>query len=208
MRLGPAALADRELIALMLGSGTPTSSALAVAEVLLADFGSLSRLAAARPEDLMRFEGVGPTKAARLTAAFALSRRSGETAVPTTIRQPADIVAAVEPLLIGLHRERVVVAICDAANRLLRVEVVSDGAQDRAMFPVREILNAVLRHDGRAFAVAHNHPTGERELSIEDSRATQAIADAARVAGLRFLGHVVVAGDGNDVRPLDRRMPD
>lgn len=84
--------------------------------------------------------------------------------------------------------------VCDAANRPLRTVVVSDGAIDRSLMPVREILNAVLRWDGRAFAVAHNHPCGSLEPSDADVAATQHVAGAAGVVGLRFLGHIVVAG--------------
>jgi len=69
---------------------------------------------------------------------------------------------------------------------------VSAGSVDKSLMPVREILNAVLRHDGRAFALAHNHPSGNAEPSDADRRATEEVRRAAGVAGLRFLGHVVV----------------
>jgi DNA repair protein RadC len=59
--------------------------------------------------------------------------------------------------------------------------------------PVREILVAVLRHDGQSFAVAHNHPSGDPTPSRDDVAATRRIADAARAAGLRFLDHVIIA---------------
>jgi DNA repair protein RadC len=90
----------------------------------------------------------------------------------------------------------VVVLVCDAANRLRRTVVVSEGSIDRSLVPVREILNAVLRHDGRAFALAHNHPSGDPGPSDADRRATTEVRAAAGVAGLRFLGHVVVAAEG------------
>jgi DNA repair protein RadC len=91
-------------------------------------------------------------------------------------------------------RERAVVLVCDASNQLRRVVPVSQGSIDRALLPVREILNAVLRHDGRAFAVAHNHPSGDPTPGMEDCRATDDLWAAAGVVGLRFLEHVVVAG--------------
>jgi DNA repair protein RadC len=89
----------------------------------------------------------------------------------------------------------VVVVVCDAGNRVRHTVIVSDGALDRSCFPIREILNAVLRHDGRAFAVAHNHPSGDPTPSEADRRATEELSEAARVVRLRFLDHVVVAGD-------------
>ena len=93
--------------------------------------------------------------------------------------------------------------VCDTSNRLRQRVVVSEGSIDRALVPVREILNAVLRHDGRAFAIAHNHPGGDPKPSEADRRATAAVKDAARMVGLRFLGHVVVAADGWEPVPIN-----
>jgi DNA repair protein RadC len=75
---------------------------------------------------------------------------------------------------------------------------VSDGSIDKSLVPVREVLNAVLRHDGRAFAIAHNHPGGNTEPSPADVRATSAVREAAAVVGLRFLGHVMVSTDSSE----------
>jgi DNA repair protein RadC len=94
-----------------------------------------------------------------------------------------------------LRRERVVVLICNNANVVFRHVIVSEGSVDASIVSVREILNAVLRHDGRAFAVAHNHPSGDPTPSLDDYRATSDLAQASNVIGLRFLDHVVVAGD-------------
>lgn len=66
---------------------------------------------------------------------------------------------------------------------------------DSSPFPVREILALVLRHDGVAFAVAHNHPGGTTEPSNQDICATTELVEAAKAVGLRFLDHVTVAGD-------------
>lgn len=190
---GAEALADRELIALVLRNGAPDISALDLASELLADYGSLERLSRARPEELAAMRGIGVAKASALVAAFHLARRAGAGAsAPVTLRTAEDVATAVGRELNGARRERVVVLVADAANRLQRTVVVSEGAIDRSIVPVREILNAVLRHDGRAFAIAHNHPAGDVTPSDADRRATTEIASAARVAGLRFLGHVVV----------------
>jgi DNA repair protein RadC len=85
------------------------------------------------------------------------------------------------------------VFVCDRRARLLHEVELSHGSSDRALVEVREVLNAVLRHDGVAFAVAHNHPSGDPQASQADVDVTEAIGTAARTVGLRFLGHVVVA---------------
>lgn len=138
-----------------------------------------------------------------LWAAFELGRRVGRASPKhgARIRVAGDVADAVAGELNGLQRERVVVLVCDAADQLQATVTVSEGALDRALFPVREILHEVLIHDGRSFAVAHNHPSGDPEPSPADVQATRAIRDAARVVGLRFLGHVVVvAGGWQEVR--------
>jgi DNA repair protein RadC len=191
---GVEALGDRELIALVLRNGTSGKSALDLADQLLSEYGSVRALASARPEEVAHRHGVGPAKAAALVAAFQLSRRSGRDD-PVRLRSAADVADAARPELEGARRERLVVLVCDAANRLRRTVTVSEGSLDRSRAPVREILNAVLRHDGRAFAIAHNHPSGTAEPSDADRRATEAVKAAATAVGLRFLGHIVVAAD-------------
>lgn len=192
---GVEALTDRELVALVLRNGAPGVSALDLAAGLIAEYGSLARLASARPEELAQRRGIGPAKAAAILAAFGLARRSRESETSMIIRSADDVASVALRELQGLRRERVVVFVCDGANRFRRSVVVSEGAIDRCMVPVREILNAVLRHDGRAFALAHNHPSGDTHPSDADRRATTDVAAAAKVAGLRFLGHIVVGHD-------------
>lgn len=188
---GVDALTEHELIALVLRNGTAGKSALDLAAELIAEYGSVQALASARPEELASRPGMGPAKAAALVAAFQLSRRSVRSD-PVQVRTAEDVATIARAELANARRERLVVLVCDAANRLQRVITVSEGALDRAIVPVREILNAVLRHDGRAFAIAHNHPGGIVEPSEADRRATASVRTAAATVGLRFLGHVVV----------------
>lgn len=159
-----------------------------------------SFLANEGPDTLCPLSGwrVRGADAASLVAAFELGRRSARERpmLGARIRSAGDVARAAAGELAELHRECVVVLVGDAADRLRATVTVSEGALDRALFPVREILHAVLIHDGRSFAIAHNHPSGDPEPSSVDVQATRAIRDAARVVGLRFLGHVVVVEDG------------
>ena len=190
---GVEALTERELLALVLRNGTHGASALDLAAELLAEYGSLRALAIARPEELAARRGFGPAKAAALVAAFQLARRAEDSPdEPMVLRSPQDVARVARRELDGARREKVLVLVCDSANRLRRTVVVSEGSIDRSLMPVREILNAVLRHDGRAFAIAHNHPSGDSEPSAADRRATEGVKAAASVASLRFLGHVIV----------------
>jgi DNA repair protein RadC len=194
LRRGPEALSDRELLALVLRNGRRGENALDIAAGLLVEYGSLTRLASALPEELANYPGVGVAKAASLIAAFRLGRLADQPDDATVLRSAADVAAIAMRELQGARREKVIVLICDASNRLMRVVCISEGAVDSSLFPVREILNAVLRNDGRAFAISHNHPSGNPQPSRHDHSATTDLCAAAVAVGIRFLDHVIVGG--------------
>lgn len=191
---GVDALGAEELIALILQAGHRGQNGLETARRLARDFGSISRLGSARPEELTTLSGITPEQAAALVSSFRLARLAASDPVPSSLRSAADVAVVAKRELANARRERVIVLVCNSANQLQRVVAVSDGSIDRAVLSNRDILNAVLRHDGRAFAVAHNHPSGDPVPGWEDVRATAELRQAARTVGLRFLEHVVVAG--------------
>jgi DNA repair protein RadC len=191
---GVEALSERELIALLIRHGRSGESALDLAARLVTEFGGLGELATARLEDLVRRVGIGTAKAAGLVAAFELGRRIRTDRESLILRGPADLAEVAGPELSGLRSERLIVLVCNGANRVRLIERISEGSADRALVPVREILSAVLRHDGRAFALVHNHPSGDPTPSEQDKVATDQVDRGATTLGLRFLGHVVVAG--------------
>lgn len=194
LRLGPGALSDAELVALVAGVAPPGCDEVAVGRELIEECGGLSGLAAAFPEELTRLPGIGPSEAARLLAAFELAARVTDAPTNRVVDSAAEIAELISPVLARERREKVVVLVADAANRALRVVPVATGGLDSSPLPVREVLQAVLRYDGRAFALAHNHPSGDPTPSVQDGEATEAVGLAADAVGLRFLGHVVVAG--------------
>lgn len=189
---GAAALSDAELVAILLGHGSQGVNAIDLARSLLTEFGGLSGLRTARPVELARTPGVGEAKAARLCACFELGAREANPAGVVRLTSSADIAAVAQPRLGRERVERLVVLITDGGYRLLQVADVSLGGATASALPVREILAAVLRHDGVAFALAHNHPGGNPEPSAADRAATERVRTAATEVGLRFLDHVVV----------------
>lgn len=189
---GAAALSDRELLALILGSGLPGCDAIELAAVLIGESGGLPALATADPHALKRLPGVGSAKAARVAAAFELARRAAIAEGRRRIAGSADVAATAAPYLHGLRHERVVVVACDNAGSLLRVAPLTDGSADRSLIPVRDVLTLVLGVGGTSFAVAHNHPGGGLTPSAQDTEATAGLRRAADIIGLRFLDHVIL----------------
>ena len=180
-----------DLVLLLLdGTGASVGTAVAVAGAIEA--GELAALVSGG--SVCRRADLSLAATRRLTAALELARRASLAPRPTVLRGPCDVGAIALRELGGLWRERVLVIMCDAGNRLIGMEIVAQGGQGRCLFPVREILAAALRVDSGAFALAHNHPSGDPSPSEADIDATRRVAEAARTVGLRFLGHVVAAG--------------
>jgi len=192
LRGGAATLSDAELIAVQLGSGHAGASALEVAQRLLTEWGGMEALALAHPEDLARAKGVGTAKAARLVSAFGMASRLEATSAAPQLLTSEDIATHARALIGRSRTEKVAVLIADGGSRLKRKEVVASGTAKSCPMPVREIVATVLRHDGVAFAVAHNHPGGDPAPTPADIKATALLRDAAQTVGLRFLDHVVV----------------
>lgn len=195
MESGPAALADRELLAVLLGSGFRGASAMDLAARVIAHCGDLGRLVRSEPHRLLAVPGVGPAKAARVAAAFHLIRRADAEPERARVACTADLAAVAAPLLRGHAHERLVVVVCDVRGAVLRRAVMTEGGADHTTVPVREIVSAVLTSGGALFGIAHNHPSGSLDPSEADVTATRRLAEAAETVGLRFLDHLIVTDD-------------
>jgi DNA repair protein RadC len=192
---GPDALSDAELVALLLGTGRVGVNAVDLATQLLVAHGGIGGLRHADVTALSHHPGVGTAKATRLVAALALAMRVTD-AVDSrpTIAGSSDIATIAASRFADQRRERVVLLVCGPRNTVLDVVLLSDGTAHSATFPIRQLLAEVLRRDGTAFALAHNHPSGDATPSNADRRTTSALRQAANDVGLRMLDHVVVAG--------------
>lgn len=194
MALGAGALSDAELVAIHLGTGRRGEGVMALARSLLTEWGGVGGLARADVDQLSRTPGVGPAKACRLVAAFTLADRINPTE-GQVVTASADI-AAIAARRIGRARtEQVLLILLDGRNRVRRIETIASGGATSSLVPIREVLSVALRHDAVAIALAHNHPGGDVAPSAEDVEVTERLRRACDELGLRFLDHVIVAGD-------------
>ncbi|GAA3602817.1 DNA repair protein RadC [Nonomuraea rosea] len=192
MASGAAALADWELLAVLLGSGFRGSSALDLATQVIEHCGDLDALSRSEPHRLLAVPGLGPAKAARVSAAFHLVRRADASPERQRISSTSDLAQVCAPLLQGRQQERLVVVACDTGGRVLKRSVLTEGASDHTAIPIREVIREVLTSGGAAFGVAHNHPGGSLDPSPSDVEATVQLAEAADTVGLRLLDHLII----------------
>jgi len=202
---GPAALADAELLALQLGSGRRGTNAVEVAREMLAAYGSLADVAAREVTELAQVPGVGHAKAARLAAAFELTRRLRSRTPGARIRlsTPGEVYAAFGPLMEDLPREVFRVALLDAQNGLLRDRVISEGTLSSTLVHPREVFKPAILEAAASVILLHNHPSGDPAPSREDVRLTRQLVECARLLDLRVHDHVVI-GRGRFVSLAER----
>jgi DNA repair protein RadC len=196
--LGPGALTTAELLAVLLGTGRGGESVLDVAARLLeVSDGSLRRLAQRPPAELLRAEGVGPTKAARLLAAFELGVRTSREERPTLprIREPEDVVRLFDSRLRDLQVEEFHLLALDSQSQVLREVLVTRGLLNSSLVHPREVFRAAIAEAAAGIIVVHNHPSGDPTPSAEDRAVTQQLAAAGRLLDLPLYDHVIIAGD-------------
>jgi len=198
---GAAALSLRELLGILIGSGTEGRSALDVAgELLRSADGSLRRLASAPPVELQRVRGVGPAVAARLAAALELGRRLAREgpADRARIRGPADVYERCGPSMRDALQEEFRVLLLNTQHAVIREVVVTQGILDASVVHPREVFRPAIAESAAAVILVHNHPSGDPTPSPEDREVTQQLVAAGRILGIPVLDHVII-GDARYV---------
>jgi DNA repair protein RadC len=195
--LGPQALSDAELVALVLRTGTRGRDALALARELLDRHGGLQQLARAGAPG-RDVPGLGPAKAAALRACVELGRRlaAGRLGPGDPVRGPADVHRHLHPHLRHVRHERFGVLLLDGRHRLIRQEIVSQGTLTASLVHPREVFRPALQEAAAALILVHNHPSGDPTPSAEDREVTRRLARAGEILGVRVLDHVIVAERG------------
>lgn len=200
LRLGPAALADAELLAIVLRTGRAGETALDLARRVLGlgREAGLVGVAGLHPEELAALPGVGPAKAAQLQAALELGRRAVVASRPSAprFRGPEDVAAGLVAEMGVLDREQFRVLLLDSRHGLIGTEVVAVGGLDHVPADPREVFKPAVRRSAAALIAVHNHPSGDPEPSARDLSLTQRLRDAGRVLGIPLLDHIVVARGG------------
>lgn len=195
---GPAALADAELIALLLRTGLKGTSVLQLAQNLLDEFKGLPGLLHAGPHDLKRVKGLGPAKRAEMAAVIELARRSlaQELMQRPLFDEPAKVKDYLRLQLAERDHEVFAVLFVDAQNRLIRCEEMFRGTLTQTSVYPREVLKRALDLNAAAVILAHNHPSGAAEPSRADEFLTQSLKSALQLVDVRVLDHLVVGRAG------------
>jgi len=193
-RRGTTSLPDGELLSLVLGPGQRAATTTAATQ-LLRDIGNVAEISRASPRELAPL--VGPTRAARVAAAFELGRR----AVLLRTHRPSignaeDIYRLAAPRMHGQAQELFLVVGLDIRNGLLDVVEIARGTAIGVEVHPREVFRPLIRMAAAGGVLAHNHPSGDPTPSNEDLELTRRMRDVGHLLGIPIIDHVVIAQNG------------
>jgi DNA repair protein RadC len=200
-RLGPAALTNAELIAILLRTGRQGASAVDVARSLIKEFPNLTALKRAGVSEIAGINGIGPAKAVQLAAAFALGDRiARETVRLEKVDSPEMVERLLGGEMRGLSKESLRVILLNTKLQLVRIEEVSLGSLNQSVAHPREIFRPAIVHSAYGFVLVHNHPSGDPTPSRADRALTRTVHDAARLMDINFMDHIIIGapGEGRD----------
>lgn len=205
LRVGGEVLSNREILSLILGSGSPGVCPLGLARDLLEERGGLAGLVGIQPEGLRR-RGLGEAKAASILAALELARRLAHAEVPK--RQPmSDPLTVVKYLFLRystIGHEILGALYLDVRHRLMGDREIYRGTLSRAAVEPREIFHYALVRGAASVVIWHTHPSGDPTPSLEDRSFTRRVAEAGYALGVSLVDHLIVGSTGRWVSLKDR----
>lgn len=194
-RLGVPALGDAELIALLLGTGIRDRPVLELSADLVRAIGSIGALSRSPPHELAQFTGIGPARAARLSAAFELGRRAVETSRGRrALSCAAEVYRCVAPRLAGVSQELFFAIGVDVRNGVIDIVEVARGSVFHVDVQPREVFRPLVRMAAAGGVLVHNHPSGDPTPSAIDCELTRRMREAGRMIGIPIIDHVVIGG--------------
>lgn len=206
-RLGPQALKDDELLAILLRVGVRGENAVQMGQRVLAELGGLSGLHRASFQEVCALKGIGMAKAAQIKAAIELGRRLSVVSPEDrpAIHSPADAAALVSFEMGVLEQEELRVLLLDIRNRVLQVETVYRGSLNSSQVRVGELFKSAIRRSAANLIVIHNHPSGDPSPSPDDIALTRAIVQAGQLLDIPVLDHLII-GQGRFVSLKERGL--
>lgn len=205
--LGPQALTNAELVAILLRVGIEGENAVQMGQRLLQDMNGLHGLHRATLFEMSQQRGMGLAKASQIKAAIELGMRI-HTLVPEerpAIHSPADAAALVQYEMGALQQENLRVINLDTRNRVMNIEKLYVGSLNASTVRIGELFRAAVQRTAASIIVLHNHPSGDPTPSPEDVAMTRSIVQAGKLLDIEVLDHLVI-GQGRWVSMKERGL--
>ena len=198
MALGPEAVSNAELLAILIGSGTPEVTSVDLMRKVLSEHGdSLRALGTLSRQELEKYNGIGPAKAVTIQAAMELGKRLLlETKGPKAkFTSSADAHDYFRVKMSDMPHEECHLLLLNVKNQFIGHHVVSRGGISESSVDVRLVLRHALIAGAPNLILAHNHPSGNPMPSRQDDDLTMRLQKACQTMGLRLLDHLIIGDD-------------
>lgn len=195
MRIGAENLSNAELLAILIGSGSPQQSAVDLMKEVLGDCrNNLNTLGKMSIQDLEKYKGMGPAKAITILAACELGKRRQESKAEERpdLGSAAAIYEFMHPKMQDLDVEESWILLMNQAYKLIKAVKLSHGGISETAVDVRLIMKEALLRNATILTLAHNHPSNNAVPSTMDDRLTQRVKHAAEIMRIYFLDHIIV----------------
>ncbi len=192
---GATALKDKELLAILLGTGRAGKNVIEVAQEILAKH-KMKKLLVLPYSEMAKIKGIGPAKATALLSAFELTKRALEVEdnnLPT-INNAKDAVAQLQELRTA-KKEHFVALYLNARNQLIHKETISIGTLNASLVHPREVFKPAIEYLAASVILAHNHPGGETEPSRADEKITERLREAGKLLGIDVKDHIIITNN-------------
>ncbi len=195
---GRSSLTDAEILAILIGSGTITLSAVDVAKLILNGVDNdLNKLSKLTVKELQKFKGIGEAKAITIISALELGRRKMDTSASKEdkINSAKDVYQILRPHFIDLPHEEFWVLLLNRANQVIKKVQISSGGVTGTVVDAKIIFKQALEHLACGIILAHNHPSGNLQASEQDIQLTQKIKAAGMLMDIQLLDHLIITNN-------------
>jgi DNA repair protein RadC len=196
---GAQQLSNAELLAILIGSGTPGVSAVELMQQVLNDCkNNLNTLGKMTIRQLMDYKGIGEAKAITILAACELGkRRQAESPEERPdLSSATKIYRHIHPVMQDLDTEEFWALLLNQNHRLIKQIKIAHGGISEVSVDIRVIMREAVLANATILAVCHNHPSGSIQPSRQDNALTESIRNACAVMRIHFMDHVIVT-DGH-----------
>jgi DNA repair protein RadC len=184
---GPAALSDRELLAILLNTGIKGKNVSVLAGELRERLDGDKNIPSVK--ELSSMSGIGKSRACSIVAMLEFGRRRWGIR-GTRVKTAGDIFPLVRHYA-DCPQERFISVSLNGAHEVLAVRVVTIGLVNRALVHPREVFADIIADRASAVCVAHNHPSGVVKPSAQDDDVTAQLLEASCLLGINFLDHLI-----------------
>jgi len=193
---GKHSLSDAELIAIIIGSGNATQSAVELSRHILASVkNDLFSLGKKSIGDLMQFKGIGEAKAISIIAALELGRRRAlaESKPQDKIISDKIVFEMMSPILSDLPHEEFWIICLNRNNRFISKHKISSGGIAGTVADMKMIFNIALKELASSVILCHNHPSGNNQPSESDRILTKKAVEGGKLLEIEVLDHIIIA---------------